>query len=483
MTRIHTIKNKMLKICKGEIYAPVDPKWIYLKNNVNFLKINSLSFFVKMLSSLFLLFLVSLAHAQDQPSDSGQLDLKSLSIGDSVPDYLWNMPLNTIGDENDGGQITLNRFKDKKLILLDFWSTTCAPCLRLIPKIEQIAEEVGPEFVPIPITPEKKDRVVDFLKAKELDFWSAVDASPITKFFQVRGVPHEIWIKDGKIFGITGGSAVSLNTVKGIMNGAIKKLPEKVFNSSYDEDIPLLVDGNGGNSPDLMYHSLFTGYLPGVQGRIQGELEGGRYYFRYTNQSPISLYRNMASKLDPQFTLSSRNIFQGVDLDYIKNLNPDDSIDRSHLYGYELIVPNSMKEEMVDFSLEDLNRFFSRRYGFQAAIKLLEVDCWVIEIGDSSKLPLSKGNEKMWEKHEVIYCENIAIASYVNLMNAKFHKQTSFIVDESGYEQTVNLKCFEDEDGFTKTKAFLEMNGFKLSKGRRNLEVLEFSQYHRPTTE
>jgi peroxiredoxin len=38
----------------------------------------------------------------------------------------------------DGGQVRLSDLKGKKVVLLDFWSTTCDPCLREMPELVKI---------------------------------------------------------------------------------------------------------------------------------------------------------------------------------------------------------------------------------------------------------------------------------------------------------------------------------------------------------
>jgi peroxiredoxin len=64
----------------------------------------------------------------DSSSGSG-----SSSSGPSAPDF----SLPTL----KGGEITLSDFHGKKVVLIDFWSTTCDPCLQEMPELVKIYNE------------------------------------------------------------------------------------------------------------------------------------------------------------------------------------------------------------------------------------------------------------------------------------------------------------------------------------------------------
>lgn len=473
----------MLQLRKGDCYAQNFknkrtsfksslPKQISFRLSIIFLLLN------------FLLFRMPLAQAQDQHSLVGSepLDVKPLRIGDSIPEELWNLPLNVLNHEDGKSVIKLDDYRDRSLILLDFWNNVCVPCLKLIPKIEGIAHEVGSDFQPIPITNQKREKIETFLEGKDLDFLTVVEGSILTKYFPMFSVPHEIWIKDGKVFAITGGNAINKNTVAGVMSGAIKKLPEKLYNTSYDNTIPLLVDGNGGNSPDLLYHSTLTGYLPGVVANIQGELEGDRYFIRHINLSPVELFKNVARRFNYELVLNSRTVFADENVKKLINLNPDDSTDQSHLYSYELVVPRYMKEDINTMAMEELNRFFSKRYAFSATIARRGVPCWIITVADSSQLPFSSEEANIREQNDVLRYSNQMLRPFVEAMNFNFHTGTPYIIDNTGIGAGLNLRLFLGDHGFAKTKTYLESVGFSLSLETRVIEALEFQPNIKPVT-
>ena len=40
-----------------------------------------------------------------------------------------------------GRSVVLSEFQDRKVVLLDFWATWCAPCVQTMPKLQEIHEE------------------------------------------------------------------------------------------------------------------------------------------------------------------------------------------------------------------------------------------------------------------------------------------------------------------------------------------------------
>lgn len=95
----------------------------------------------------------------------------------------------------DGKKMTVSNFKGKVLIL-DFWETWCAPCLKTFPVLEKLKKDYPDDFEVLAITPEFSDTksdVVDFIKKKSYDFHFMLGKELATTL-QIYGIPYKIFL-------------------------------------------------------------------------------------------------------------------------------------------------------------------------------------------------------------------------------------------------------------------------------------------------
>ena len=81
-----------------------------------------------------------------------------------------------------------------KFILLDFWATWCAPCIKGIPKMNAFSEEFDKDLLVIGISKEDEHKVRQMSKPQIL-YYSAIDAGGrLNEEFQISGIPHAVLI-------------------------------------------------------------------------------------------------------------------------------------------------------------------------------------------------------------------------------------------------------------------------------------------------
>lgn len=427
----------------------------------------------------FLLFTVSLANAQDGSFlvDSEPLGDRQLRVGDSVPEYLWNTVFATVGKSEKEKQVSLKQFKDLPLILLDFWSTYCAPCIAMIPKIQDIKKKHENAFVAVPITNEQGDRIKAFMNRRDdLDFWSVVADTALEEAFPRESVPHEVWIKDGKVFAITDAYHINDSTVSGVIDGSIFSLPEKTFNNLFDDTLPLLIEGNGGGAEDVLYHAVVSGYIDGIVGARKGALDEQRYRISMMNASPVQLFKYLASIRDVKLGQSNRSRFQDVKLDSLSNLTRANLTHRAHLYCFELIIPQQMQDAAVDLAFSDLNKFFSSRYGFSASIETELTKCWVLKRISSHATASASELVELYEtqKARKKSYNDISITTLVRLLNVQFKEITHPILDETGLDLKIDFEIVLGEEGWELTKNELRNLGLELILKEREMEMVVF---------
>jgi thiol-disulfide isomerase/thioredoxin len=100
-----------------------------------------------------------------------------------------------------------------KVVLLDFWATWCAPCLEMLPTMEQLYGDYHPrgvEFVGInsdgPSSTEQDVR--DFLRRRPMSYPVVLDEGEVGGRYNVTGLPHFVVLgRDGAVsrvfFGLT----------------------------------------------------------------------------------------------------------------------------------------------------------------------------------------------------------------------------------------------------------------------------------------
>lgn len=87
-----------------------------------------------------------------------------------------------------------------KFVLVDFWATWCAPCKRVIPKLNEWQEKYADRLVIVGLSDESADKVKSMTEP-EIRYASAVDPEARLKNeLEVRGIPHVILISpQGKV--------------------------------------------------------------------------------------------------------------------------------------------------------------------------------------------------------------------------------------------------------------------------------------------
>jgi len=162
---------------------------------------------------------------------------KELSVGAELP----VIPMIKIIPENSFklNSITINN----KLLILDFWSTSCSSCIAAFPKLDSLQKQFSEKIKILPITEEKETYVNDFWKSnkytRNLKLSSVVEDTVFKNYFKHRGVPHEVWIYKGKVIAITDAQYVSSENIQKILKGDPISWPVKNDFNNYPVETPL----------------------------------------------------------------------------------------------------------------------------------------------------------------------------------------------------------------------------------------------------
>ena len=95
-----------------------------------------------------------------------------------------------------------------KFVLLDFWATWCSPCLRSIPKLNEIQKQFTNQVVVIGITSESESVVRAFYK-KHIHYWVGIDPQNVmASEIQLRYIPHVLFVDPNGIVRWQGNPAI-----------------------------------------------------------------------------------------------------------------------------------------------------------------------------------------------------------------------------------------------------------------------------------
>jgi len=95
-------------------------------------------------------------------------------------------------EDINGKRVSTEELLKKGPIVLDFWATFCAPCMKSLPAYNKLAEKY-PNVTFIAVSsdsPKAKDKVIRTVKSLKLDMITTIDANrSIQKIFNIKEIP------------------------------------------------------------------------------------------------------------------------------------------------------------------------------------------------------------------------------------------------------------------------------------------------------
>ncbi len=160
----------------------------------------------------------------------GLNEVRSLKVGDQIPDELWDMPLKVVNHPEGKEYVKLGDHREKELIILDFWATWCGSCLNSIRTISDISID-NPTVAMIPVT-RQTSKEMD--SARSLKYWfkegkpaSIVNGDFLADTFNSLSVPHLVWIHNGQIKAITNSLALTQDNIDSALSGNWCEIKQK----------------------------------------------------------------------------------------------------------------------------------------------------------------------------------------------------------------------------------------------------------------
>ena len=399
-----------------------------------------------------------------------------LQIGDPVP----NIFLENIVNYNEK-TARLYDFKGK-LLILDFWATWCLPCVQAIPRFEQLQNEFGDQLQILMVTSQPTSAIAKFFSDRKISLPSVTGDQKLSKLFPHKCVPHEVWIQNGKVVAITDEADVTANHIKILITDKKSIMAEKKSNFNYNLTQPLLFNGNGGQSTDLLYHSVFTGYLDGVGGGGVFTDSLHRFKIRALNGTVLQLYQfAMRNTTNRELAQANRNIldFNQQEILPPSNVSAYSPDARDNYYCYELIVPVELKDRAGELMLEDLNRFFAPRYHVRGTIERRMVKCWALRKTEDFKEMASPGSvaEVITEAPNLLIYHKQPFSKFYHTLAGLYRHQLYPVIDQTGITFEIDITFPVGEKDILKFSDWLEKYGLHLVQDFCEIDMLVIKQF------
>ena len=421
--------------------------------------------------------------------------IKPLKTGNPMPDLNFSMLNYKKASAN------ISDFKNK-ILILDFWSPWCASCIAEFPKLYALQQQFKDSIIILPVgfQPFGENSVLHFITIRkaterELKLPTAVITvkdKRLDQLFPHQGLPCEIWIdKNGKFIAATDQYCVTADNIQKLLAGEKPYLPDVRINTSYNDQIPLLLNGNGGDENNFQYRSLLTRYIPGIKlpaytiedknytrlsvgnctvvdflkYALAGSLNLGGYNFGRDDANKITIVDTMRDDL--------RRAFWEDDVD----IQSPDSIEKfnyQNLYNYDLMLPAGFKlKDAFNIMFSEMQQLFR----VSADIKNKQIKCLsLIQINKDSAKNLQKpllDSVDLADRDAMHYhvSDNQVddLCLYLNI----FMKKIPVVINKTGITQSINFDAFFDKNETAETLNLqLIRYGLKLVESTEYMDVL-----------
>ena len=406
-----------------------------------------------LINLLFLLLAFSLK-AQDK------IDItKALKVGQELP-VLPAMKLLNYGTK----EIYWDKLKDK-VIILDFFDTYCSNCIRDMPKLQQLQDELNDKLQIVLVTWQDKETIEKFyannayLKKNKVHLPTIYADTLLKVYFPHKGVPHTAWLFQNKVQAITFADFSTVDNIRKLYNEGSLKLPYKSdFAEGEDQMQSNILSENLIGSVEL------TGYIDGIP---SGGLKVVYDSINNTTTSTISnldilgAYTSIWSKIKrPEYLLKEQRIFWKVP-------NPDRYRYKGGAERNIWVMNNGINYKRLDsffkseketarLILHDLNSFL----GLNVYWEKREIPCLVLQKLD---------NDIEIDKRENEGLEGTSVFAFM----VDYQTDLPPVCD---VVKSMRLLNIDDYSSLEIINEQLEKYGLVLIDGMREMEVLVFEE-------
>ena len=125
-----------------------------------------------------------------------------LFVGDRIPDIQFDSVLNY---SNGTATISQLQSQKSKLLLFDFWFTSCSSCIEQFPKLDSLQKKYEDRLQIVLVAHEPSDKVIASIQRwekrfkRKLDLPIVVNDKVLHQYFPHKYEPHYLWIAPDRV--------------------------------------------------------------------------------------------------------------------------------------------------------------------------------------------------------------------------------------------------------------------------------------------
>jgi thiol-disulfide isomerase/thioredoxin len=394
-----------------------------------------------------------------------------LGLGGRVPEMVMNGVVNY-----PVKSLRLSAFRDK-LLIVDFWATSCGACIALIPHLEALQQQHKASLKIVLASYENQVRILNFLKArpdiKVKDLPIIAGDTLLQRLFPHQYIPHVVWIYKGAFIRATGAEFVTEKNIATILRGRIFTSNQKtdLLNFNYRKPLfPVSANSRLGKTRPF-YTTAFSGFISGLPlgaGMVTDTLRhNSRYYV--INHSIVQLYSLALNSGLP--LLANRRILPGENPEaycYQKTFGYYDTWARLHCFCYELTYPESASPEYAKERMRtDLNQIMQ----LDGAIENRKIPCLVLTVVERTKLKTTTGPVLIEKNRNGAYTalDNVKTADLAYILSSLDGFPP--VLDETGKREAISLHFPHPPLTIADWESLLSKSGLLLKKTERMMPM------------
>ena len=328
-----------------------------------------------------------------------------------------------------------------KLVILDFWATSCTPCIAAFPKLELLQKEFAGKVQFVKITSEKKAKAIPFLENIYKDFPSLIpvitDDTIYRKMYPHIYIPHYVWLDGGgHLIGATTGEDVTPENINLVLKTGKLNVEHK---KDLKADKPLFLDTNLLNHHEISHYSLlFKGHYSGLGSGVNAfENQGGKKSgFVLSNMQLYQMYQYAISHL---FRLRKQHLSYKRQVILLKDsASFFTGLNEIKQDNYTYICNNAEihQDQLLRGLLDNLNKSTA----YFASIEKRKVKCFVLKyVGNTDRLKTKGGNKRnsLFNTYNLKLTNGPIYNLIIKMDELPFINLP--IVDETGYQNNIDI--------------------------------------------